>query len=58
MINCTILGTGGNGTEFLTKAYIVFNVSPILKKYDNSSRKEVAIEVPPEFRIEGRTGRL
>jgi len=43
--------------DFLTKAYVVFNVSPILKKYDRFSRKEVAIEVPPEIYTQGRTGK-
>jgi len=42
---------------FLTKAYAVFNVSPIIKKYDEFSRKEVAIEVPPEMQAKGRTGK-
>jgi len=43
--------------DFLTKAYGVFNVSPIFKKYDGSNRKEVAIEVPPEINTQGRTGK-
>jgi hypothetical protein len=43
--------------NFLTKAYGVFNVTPIFKKYDGSNRKEVAIEVPPEIHTQGRIGK-
>jgi hypothetical protein len=43
--------------DFLKKAYGVFNVSPTIKKYDVSNRKEVAIETPPDFYIKGRTGK-
>jgi hypothetical protein len=39
------------------KAYIVFNAKQIIQEYDFSKRKEVAIEVPPEMLIEGRTGK-
>jgi hypothetical protein len=43
--------------DFLTKAYTVFNVRPIFKKYDGCRRKEVAIEVPPEINTKGRIGK-
>jgi hypothetical protein len=42
--------------EILTEAYTVFNVTPILKKYDDVTRKEVVIETPPDNEIKGRTG--
>jgi hypothetical protein len=42
--------------DFLKKAYGGFNVSPTIKKYDVTNRKEVAIETPPDFYIKGRTG--
>ena len=42
--------------EILKEAYGVFNVNPILEKYDDFSRKEVVIETPPDNEIKGRTG--
>jgi hypothetical protein len=42
--------------EILKEAYGVFNVTPILKKYDVFKRKEVDIETPPDNEIKGRTG--
>lgn len=46
-----------NRSDFLKKAYGIFNVSPTIKKYDVNNRKEVAIETPPDFQIKGRTGK-
>ena len=42
--------------EILKEAYGVFNVNPIIKKYDDLTRKEVVIETPPDNKIKGRTG--
>jgi len=42
--------------EILTEAYSVFNVTPIIKKYDDVNRKEVVIETPPDNETKGRTG--
>jgi len=43
--------------DLLTKAYGIFNVSPLVKQYDECRRKEVAIEVPPEINTQGRIGK-
>ena len=42
--------------EILKEAYGVFNVTPILEKYDHCTGKEVVIETPPDNEIKGRTG--
>ena len=42
--------------EILKEAYGVFNVNPIVEKYDDFNRKEVVIETPPDNEIKGRTG--
>jgi len=42
--------------DILKEAYGVFNVTPIIKKYDDPTRKEVVIETPPDNEIKGRTG--
>jgi len=39
------------------EAYVVFNVKPTFREYDDCIGKEVAIETPPDSYIQGKTGK-